>query len=87
MPNMHMAGGGRLRRLRTYKGEGDIAPSQIRGGNFRCGPRQSPQCVLLVYKKFAENPEFRLGNFAVNLKREISNAKLKCHENPPPPPL
>ena len=48
-------------------------------------PHQSPQCVLLVCEKLAENPEFRMGNFAVNLKREISHAKLKCHENPPPP--
>ena len=30
--------------------------------------RQSPQCVLLVREKFKENPEFRVGNFAVNLK-------------------
>jgi hypothetical protein len=71
-------------------------PSQIRGRKFRCGkfrgapwvlcgtPRQSPQCVLLVCEKFAENPEFRVGNFAVNLKREVSHAKLKCHEHPPP---
>ena len=45
-------------------------------------PRQSPQCVLcvlVVYEKFAENPEFRAGNFTVNLKHEISHAKLKCH--------
>ena len=54
------------------------------GGKFRCGkfcgapwilcgtPRQSPQCVLLLCEKFVENPEFRVGNFAVNLKREIS---------------
>ena len=49
-----------------------------------CGtPRQSPQCVPLVCQKFAENPEFRVGNFAVNLKRETSHAKLKGHENPP----
>ena len=47
-------------------------------------PRQTPQCVLLVCEKFAENTEFRVGNFAVNLKREISHAKIKCHENPPP---
>ena len=44
-------------------------------------------CVLLVCEKFAENPEFRVGNFAVNLKREISQAKLQCHEIPPPPVL
>ena len=49
--------------------------------------RQSPQCVPLVCKKFAENSEFRVGNFAVNLKCEISHAKLKCHGNPPTPPL
>ena len=78
------------------QGGGGFAPNQTYGGKFRCGklraapwvecitPRQSPQCVLLVCEKFAENPEFRVGNFA-NLKREISNAKLKCHENPPPP--
>ena len=48
-------------------------------------PRQSSQCVLLVYQNVAENPEFRVGNFAGNLKREISHAKLKCHETPPPP--
>ena len=71
-------------------------PSQIRGGKFRCGkfrgapwsqsltPRQSPQCVLLVCEKFVENPEFRVGNVAINLKREISHAKSKCHEIPPP---
>ena len=50
-------------------------------------PRHSTQCVLcvlVVYEKFAENPEFRVGNFAVNLKRQISHAKLKCHETPPP---
>ena len=45
--------------------------------------RQSPQCVPLVYEKFAENPEFCVENFAVNLKRELFHAKLKCHENPP----
>ena len=62
---------------------GDFAPNQIRGGKFRgapwilCGtPRQSPQRGLLVCEKFAENPEFRVGNFAVNLKREISHAKF-----------
>ena len=73
-------------------GGGGLAPSQIHGGEF-CGPpwilcgirRQSPQCVLLVCEKFAENPEFRVGNFVVNLKGEISHAKLKCHEIPPPP--
>ena len=67
-------------------------PSQIRCGKFRGAPRvecitprQSPQCVPLVCKKFAEIPEFRVGNFVVNLKHEISHAKLKCHETPPPP--
>ena len=40
--------------------------------------------VLLVCE-FTENPEFRMGNFTVNLKRGISHAKLKCHEPPPPP--
>ena len=82
-------------RLLKYGG-GDFAPSQIRGGKFRCGkfrravcilcgtPRQSPECVPLVCEKFAEDPEFRMGNFAVNVKREISHAKLKCHEIPPP---
>ena len=61
---------------------GNFAPSQIRGGKFRSGkfrgapwilcgtPRQSPQCVPLVCEKFAKNPEFHVGNFAVNLKRE-----------------
>ena len=50
-----------------------------------CGtPRQSPQCVPLVCEKFAENPEFRVGNFAVHLKRSLSHAKLKRHEIPPP---
>ena len=75
-----------------YKGGGGgFAPSQIRGGKFRgalwilCGsPRQSPQCVLLVCEKFAENPEFRVGSFVVNLKRSISHANLKRHEIPPP---
>ena len=42
-------------------------------------------CVLLVCEKFMENPEFRVGNFAVNLKREISHVKLKCHEIFHPP--
>ena len=50
-------------------------------------PRQSPPCVPLVCEKFAENPEFRVGNLAVNLEREISHAKLKCHEPPPPAPV
>ena len=45
--------------------------------------RPKPQCVLCA--KFGENPEFRVGNFAVNLKREISHAKLKCHETPTHP--
>ena len=61
-------------------------------GNFAEPPgvrvppaRQSTQCVLLVSEKFAEKLEFRVGNFAVNLKRKISHAKLKCHGNPPPP--
>ena len=49
-----------------------------------CGtPRQSPQCALLVCEKFAENPEFRVGNFAVNLKREISR-EIKVPHPPPP---
>ena len=48
-------------------------------------PPAESQCVPLVCEKFAENPEFRVGNFAVNLKREISHAKLKCHETPAPP--
>ena len=38
---------------------------------------------LLVCEKFAQIPEFRVGNFAVNLKCEISHAKLKCHDPPP----
>ena len=42
-------------------------------------------CTAGVCEKFAENPEFRVGNFAVDLKREISHAKLKCHENFAPP--
>ena len=79
-------------------GGGGSAPSQICAGKFRCGkcrgapwtlggaPRQSPSCVLLVCEKFAENPEIRVGNFAVNLKREPSHANLKCHESQPPPP-
>ena len=50
-------------------------------------PRQSPPCVPLVCENFAENPEFRGGNFAVNLKREISRAKVKCHETPSPAPV
>ena len=37
--------------------------------------RQSPQRIPLVCEKFAENPEFHVGNFAVNLKREISHTK------------
>ena len=77
-------------------GGGNFAPSQIRGGKFRCGkfrgapwvewitPHQSPQCVPLVWEIFAENPEFRVENFGVNLKRESSHANLKCHEPPPP---
>ena len=77
-------------------GGGDCAPSQIRGGKCRCGkfrgppwilcgnPRQSPQCVLPVCEKFAGNPGFRVGNLAINFKREISHAKLKWHESPPP---
>ena len=81
-------------KAQVQRGRGNFAPSQIRGGKFRCGKfcgapwssRQSPQCVLLVCEKFAENPEFRVGNFAVKLKREISHANLKCHEPPPPPP-
>ena len=40
--------------------------------------------MLLVCEKFAENPEFRVGNFVVNLKREISHAKSKCHGIWPP---
>ena len=78
-------GGGRILRQVTF------AVVNFAVGNFAepCGlsgscPRQSPQCVLLVYEKFAENPECRARNFAVNLKREISQAKLKCHETPPP---
>ena len=46
-------------------------------------PSESTVCTASV-QKFTENPEFRVGNFAVNLKREISHAKLKCHESPPP---
>ena len=55
-------------------------------GNFAAPPRQRPQCVPLVCEKFAENPEFRGGNFAANLKREISDTKSKCHDNPPARP-
>ena len=64
-----------------------------RGGKFRCGKfrgapwSHSPQCVLLVCEKFVENPELRVGNFRVNLRREISHAKLKCHKPPPPRPV
>ena len=43
--------------------------------------------VLLVCEKFMENPEFCAVNFAVNLKCEISHAKLKSHKHPPPPQL
>ena len=80
----------------TGGGGGNFAPRQTRGGKFCCGkfrgapwveyitPRQSPHCALLVCEQFAENPEFRVGNFAVNLKRDISHAKLKRHEPPPP---
>ena len=75
-------------------GGGGFVPSQSPGGKFRCGkfhgapwsqsltPRQIPQCVPLVCENFAEDPALRVGNFAVNLKREISHAKLKCHEPP-----
>ena len=77
-----------------YGGGGGFTPSQIRGGKFRRGKFwgapwvdcitrcQSPQCVLLVCEKFAENPDFHVGNFAVHLTREISHAKLNCHEPP-----
>ena len=48
-----------------------------------------PARVPSVHRWCARNsrrtPEFRVGNFAVNLKREISHAKLKCHEIPLPP--
>ena len=37
-------------------------------------------------KEPAENLEFRVGHFAVNLKRKNSHTKTKCHENPNPPP-
>ena len=82
--------------LLMQRGGGGFTPNQMRGGKFRGAPwilcitpRQSPQCVLLVSRdeKFAENPELRVGNVAVNLKREISHAKSKCHETPPPPNL
>ena len=52
----------------------------VEPSRFCAVPPASPQCVLLVWEKLAENPEFRVGNFVVNLKREISHAKLKCHE-------
>ena len=80
--------GGRRGGIHLKRRGGIFASSQIRGGKFRCGkfcgapwilcitPRQSPQCVLLVCEKFVENPEFRVGNFAVNLQHEISHAKL-----------
>ena len=42
--------------------------------------------VYCLCKKFAENPEFRVGNFAVNLKRENFPRKIKVPRNPPPPP-
>ena len=32
----------------------------------------------------SRSPEFCVGNFAVSLKREISHAKVECHEIPPP---
>ena len=65
-----------LRQPRTacgglLQGGGGGAPSHIRGGKFRGAPwidtlNQSPQCAPLVCEKFAVNPEFRSGDFAVN---------------------
>ena len=78
-----------------YRGGGGFVRSQIRGGKFRCGksrgapwiecitpppPRPESTVCIAECEKFAENPEQRVGNFAVNLKCEISHAKLKCHE-------
>ena len=78
------AGGRILRQVKfavvNFAVENFVEPPGLSGS---C-PRQSPQCALLVCEKFMENPEFRVGNFAVNLKREISHANLKCHETPPP---
>ena len=36
-------------------------------------------------EKFAENPGFRVGNFAVNLERVISHVKKQRHETFPSP--
>ena len=55
------------------QGGGDFVPNQIRGGTFRRG-------------KFTQNPEFRVGDFAANLKCAISHTKSTDLEPPPPPP-
>ena len=84
---------------RTHTGlkGGGVAPSQFRGGRFRCPkfcgapwilcitPHRSPEYLLLVCGKVAETPRFRVGNFAANLKRKISHVKLKCRKPPAPP--
>ena len=67
---------GNEKKMDTQKEEEEIRRSPW----ILCGtPHQSPQCVLVVCEKFAENPEFRVGNFAINLKRQISHTNLKCH--------
>ena len=43
-----------------------------------------PHVRVRMYVLHKVNTEFRVGNFAVDLNREISHAKLKCHEIPPP---
>ena len=75
-------------RGQSYRGGGVCAKSNLRWyislWDISRSPIVSPgarvQRVLLVCEKFAENPEFRVGNSAVNFPREI-----KVPRNPPPP--
>ena len=46
-----------------------------------CRPRWS----LATGANFAEDPRFRVGNFAANLKRKISHTKLTAPQIPSPP--
>ena len=85
VPSSGRTGGGGFRAKSNLRWE--ISLWEIsRSPWILCGnPRLSPQCVRPACEKFAEDPEFCVRNFAVNLESEISCAKVKCHENPPPP--
>ena len=76
---------------------GDFVPNHIRPsmlcGNF-ADTLRNVVCQALQTRRssatgasFAEDPGFRVGDFAATLKREIAHTTLTAPEIPPPPPV